>query len=231
MSIFLEVLGRAESKLKQMSQQMENIRWMAENGRYDAALEHALRLEYNSERLTLLTRALPGYTGNPLARAHVEKAIREAVPVEVGYTEQGWFCLRMPLLLPKKSNGSADYIRGYLYPAMQRFFQDKPSVRYPECALIFRHVYNEDRPERERRDHDHIEVNIVSDIVALYTLPDDGPGVCNHFYCSAAAKTERTEVYVVPLEDFPAWLDVEENMPETGLPLSEYSGKEAEKHM
>lgn len=115
MSIFLEVLGRAESKLKQMSQQMENIRWMAENGRYDAALEHALRLEYNSERLTLLTRALPGYTGNPLARAHVEKAIREAVPVEVGYTEQGWFCLRMPLLLPKKSNGSADYIRGYLY--------------------------------------------------------------------------------------------------------------------
>ena len=175
MSIFLEVLGRAESKLKQMSQQMENIRWMAENGRYDAALEHALRLEYNSERLTLLTRALPGYTGNPLARAHVEKAIREAVPVEVGYTEQGWFCLRMPLLLPKKSNGSADYIRGYLYPAMQRFFQDKPSVRYPECALIFRHVYNEDRPERERRDHDNIEVNIVSDIVALYTLPRHRP--------------------------------------------------------
>ncbi len=35
MSIFLEVLGQAESKLKQMAQQMENIRWMAENGRYD----------------------------------------------------------------------------------------------------------------------------------------------------------------------------------------------------
>ena len=69
-----------------MSQQMENIRWMAENDRYDAALEQALRLEYNSEKLTLLTRALPGYTGNPLAKAHVEKAIREAVPVEVGYT-------------------------------------------------------------------------------------------------------------------------------------------------
>lgn len=203
MSIFLEVLGQANAKLKQMSQQMENIRLMAENGRYEPALEHALRLEYNSERLTLLTRALPGYTGNPLAKAHVEKAIKEAVPVEIGYTAEGWFCLRIPLLLPKKSDGSADYIRGYLYPAMQRFFQDKPPIRYPECVLIFRHVYNEDRPERERRDHDNIEVNIVSDIVALYTLPDDGPGICNHYYCSAAAKSERTEVYVVPLEDFP----------------------------
>lgn len=108
---------------------------------------------------------------------------------------------------------------------MQRFFQDKPPIRYPECVLIFRHVYNEDRPERERRDHDNIEVNIVSDIVALYTLPDDGPGVCNHFYCSAAAKSERTEVYVVPLEDFPVWLDVEETMPEAGLPLSDYLEK------
>ena len=37
MSIFLEVLAQAESKLKQMSQQMDNIGWMAENGRYEEA--------------------------------------------------------------------------------------------------------------------------------------------------------------------------------------------------
>lgn len=231
MSIFLEVLGQAESKLKQMSQQMENISWMAENGRYEPALEHALRLEYNSERLTLLTRALPGYTGNPLAKAHVEKAIREAIPVEIGYTEEGWFCLRLPLLLPKKSQGSADYIRGCLYLAMQRFFQDKPPIHYPECVLIFRHVYNKDRPERERRDHDNIEVNIVSDIVALYTLPDDSPGVCNHYYCSAAAEYERTEVYVVPKADFQKWLAVEKSMPEEGVSLFENCGNQPPKDM
>ena len=38
MSIFLEVLGQAEAKLNQMAQQMENIRWMAENGRYEASV-------------------------------------------------------------------------------------------------------------------------------------------------------------------------------------------------
>ena len=228
MSIFLEVLGQVESKLKQMAQQVDNIRWMTENGRYDAALEHALRLEYNSERLTLLTRALPGYTGNPLAKAHVEKAIREAVPVEVGYTEQGWFSLRLPLLLPKKEKGSTEFIRGFLYPAMGRFFQGKDPVRYPNAVMILRHVYSRDRPERERRDHDNIEVNIVADIVALYTLPDDNPGVCNHYYCSAAAGKERTEVYVVPKADFQKWLDVEKSMPDEGvklLPEQSDSGK------
>lgn len=219
MSIFLEVLGQAESKLKQMAQQVDNIRWMAENGRYDAALEHALRLEYNSERLTLLTRALPGYTGNPLAKAHVEKAIREAVPVEIGYTEQGWFSLRLPLLLPKKEKGSTEFIRGFLYPAMGRFFQGKDPVRYPNAVMILRHVYSRDRPERERRDHDNIEINIVADIAALYTLPDDNPGVCNHYYCSAAAEKERTEVYVVPKADFQKWLDVEKSMPDEGVKL------------
>lgn len=219
MSIFLEVLGQAESKLKQMAQQMDNIRWMAENGRYDAALEHALRLEYNSERLTLLTRALPGYTGNPLARAHVEKAIREAVPVEVGYTAEGWFSLRLPLLLPKKEKGSTEFIRGFFYPAMGKFFQGKDPVRYLDAVMIFRHVYSRDRPERERRDHDNIEVNIVADIAALYTLPDDKPDVCNHYYCSAAAEKERTEVYVVPKADFQNWLDVEKSMPDDGIKL------------
>lgn len=219
MSIFLEVLAQAGSRLKQMSQQMENIRWMAENDRYDAALEQALRLEYNSEKLTLLTRALPGYTGNPVAKAYVEKAMAEAIPVEMGYTAEGWFSLRLPMLLPRKNQGSADYIRSCLYPAMRRFFQDKPPVHYPDCVLIFRHVYSRDRPERERRDHDNIEVNIVADIVALYTLPDDNPNVCNHYYCSAAAEKERTEVYVVPKADFQKWLDVEKTMPDKGVEL------------
>lgn len=219
MSIFLEVLGKAEAKLKQMSQQMDNIRWMAENGRYEPALEHALRLEYNSERLTLLTRALPGYTGNPLAKAHVDKAIKEAIPVEIGYTAEGWFSLRLPMLLPKKESGSTEFIRGFLYPAMGKFFKGKDPVRYPDAVMIFRHVYSRNRPERERRDHDNIEVNIVADIAALYTMPDDNPGVCDHYYCSAAAEKERTEVYVVPKADFQKWLYVEKNMPDEGVKL------------
>ena len=71
------------------------------------------------------------------------------------------------------------------------------------------------------RDHDNIEINMVSDIVAMYVMPDDGPAVCAHYYCSAAAEQERTEVYVVPKSDFPAWLSGEAAMPDGGVKLYE----------
>lgn len=73
----------------------------------------------------------------------------------------------------------------------------------------------------KKRDHDNIEINMVSDIVALYVMPDDGPDVCSHFYCSAKGTDERTEVYVVPKSDFTAWLDTEKTMPDKGVKLYE----------
>ena len=39
--------------------------------------------------------------------------------------------------------------------------------------LVYRHVYDKDYPERNMRDHDNIEINQVTDIVALFTMVDD----------------------------------------------------------
>lgn len=221
MKVFSEVLDKIDRKLKRMAEQLETTRWLAEAGHFEAAFEHAMRLEDTAERLTLLTRVLPCYTGRPNARSEMEKVILAAHPVEIGFTAEGWFSLRIPLLLPKKEAGSTEFIRAFLYPAVHRFFKDKEPVRYTDCVLIFRHVYSRDRPERQRRDHDNIEVNMVADIVALYTMPDDGPMVCSHYYCSAAGRDERTEIYVVSKTDFKAWLDVEKSMRDEGLELYE----------
>ena len=82
-------------------------------------------------------------------------------------------------------------------------------MRYENAVLIFRHVYNRDRPERQKRDHDNIEVNTVADAVALFVLADDSPAFCSHYYCSAEGTADYTQVYVVPRGDFPQWLRVE----------------------
>lgn len=105
--------------------------------------------------------------------------------------------------------------------AMRRFFQTQPLVRYRDCVLVYRHVYSRDRPERQKRDHDNIEVNMVSDIVALYVMPDDSPKVCAHYYRSVSGTDDRTEVYVVPKNDFPLWLVTERAMPDKGVELYE----------
>nr|WP_300839124.1 DUF6100 family protein [uncultured Acetatifactor sp.] len=104
---------------------------------------------------------------------------------------------------------------------MRRFFQAQPPVRYRDCVLVYRHVYSRDRPERRYRDHDNIGVNMVSDIVALYEMPDDSPKVCSHYYCSVFGADDRTEVYVVPKEDFLLWLVTERAASDKGVKLYE----------
>jgi hypothetical protein len=124
-------------------------------------------------------------------------------------------------LLPKKDRGSPAYISDPLYPAMKRFWRGKPPVRYPYNVTIFRHVYDRERPERENRDHDNCELNSVVDIVALYVMYDDSPMRCKHYYCSAPGDVERTEVYVVPQDEFIDWLKMENSIPNEGVKLYE----------
>ena len=164
-----------------------------------------------SEGVTLHVRSLPGHTGHPMAREHLRSAIREAVPVELGFTEQGWFCLRMPMLLPRKEKSSRSYLRGFLYPALEEFTANLEPIRLPNCVMIFRHVYDHRRPEREYRDHDNIELNTVVDAIAMFFLVDDTPLECRHYYCSASGEKEMTEVYIVPREEFESWLAMEKN--------------------
>ena len=214
----IERIDRMLAKAKDIS---ETVKILCEKGDMTEASEEAFRLEEITEKTVLLTRALPAYTGYPRAKSEVNHIIRETVPIEIGYTEEGWFSLRMPTLLPKKSSGSADYIRQMLYPAMQRFFKGKIPYKYDEATIVFRHVYSEERPDRQARDHDNIETNMVADIVAMFVLVDDSPKHCSHFYLSSVGDADRTEVYVVPKGELCAFLKSEENMSKEGEKLYE----------
>lgn len=218
---FQKALDKIDAKIQELREQAFFARQFYQEGNIKQAYESALRLEEISEKNVLLTRALPAYTGNPKAKLEIENLIKLSIPIEIGFTEEGWFSLRIPALLPKKDAGSADYIRSSLYLAMREFFSDTQPVRYEDCILIYRHIYARDRPERKKRDHDNIEVNMVSDIVAMYVMPDDGPAVCSHYYCSTQGINDRTEVYVVPQSEFISWLKIEKQMPEQGVKLYE----------
>lgn len=218
---FIRALEKIDAHLQRMNVQSAAVRWTYEAGNLEAAYEHALLLEENMEKAVLLARVLPAYTGRPRARDAVEKIMEDVIPVQIGFTVEGWFCVRIPALLPKKEKGSADYVRAFLFPAMRRFFRDRQPVRFRDCVLIYRHVYSRDRPERQRRDHDNIEINMVTDVVALYVLPDDNPTICSHYYCSAIGNEDRTEVYVVARDAFPAWLEAEKIMPDEGVKVYE----------
>ena len=218
---FKSQFERLRNKEKTLRARVAAMEYYLDEEDRESYFRQALLIEECAEQLTLAARTLPSYIGHPDAEGQVEAILKQEIPVEIGYTKEGWFSVRIPMLLPKKSKGSTDYIRSFLYPAMRDFFVEKPPVRYREAVLIYRHVYDRRRPERQMRDHDNIEINMVSDIVAMYVMPDDGPAVCAHYYCSAAAEQERTEVYVVPKGDFPTWLSGEAAMPDGGVKLYE----------
>ena len=220
-SYFQIQLDRAIKEAERLVKTLYAVKTDYADKRMEEALTKSVTAARISESVTLKTRALPAHTGHPQADAMVQNAIEEAVPVEMGFTEEGWFSLRIPRLLPRKERGkgSHDYIRGYLYPAMRRFFQNEYPVRFDDCVIIYRHVYDRNEPDRKRRDHDNIELNFVTDTVALFVMTDDAPLHCQHHYCSAEGETERTEVYVVPEVDFIKWYEAEKTFPEEGVKL------------
>ena len=201
-----------DSTIRETEKLLKQLRTIGES----RALENALKLSVTaakiSEGVALKIRALPAHTGHPQAERMVQEAISESVPVDIRLTEEGWFYLRMPILLPRKEKSSRTYLRGFLYPALAAFARERPPIRYRDCVMIFRHIYDRSRPEREYRDHDNIELNTVVDAIAMFFLVDDTPFECRHYYCSVVGDEESTEVFIVPRNEFGAWLNQEKNI-------------------
>lgn len=190
------------------------------------AYRQAFTFSLRMEKLALLARSMPALTGRKDASRDMKRHILSAMPIVLGYTDEGWFYADIPALLPKKEHGGPQYIRESLYLALREFFRDREQPLFDDCVLVVCHQYRCDRPERRLRDHDNIELNAVVDALALYVLRDDAPLACQHHYCSIAGERDATLVYLMPAVSFLEWyrqwlqarisgLNIPENSPKT----------------
>ena len=184
-----------------MSDIQQAVAYNDENSVYDLSLEY----ERTVERLVPLSRDLVICQGGKGSEQAVKQAIQDNAPVEINFTKEGWFVLSIPALLPRKEKGNAQYIREIVHDALSEYCKDKNIQRFGKCILIYEHIYDHRIPKREWRDHDNIEINTVTDMIALFILHDDSPYVCSHVYVSKAGKQNRTNIYVIPETDFDAW--------------------------
>ena len=205
-SAFLEAARKIVPQNKKVQDALNKVLSFCDAGQFEEAYAASLDLVHPTEKLAILTRALPFFSGHPLSSDHIEENILRSVTVDIGMTKERWFKMSFPSLLPKKESGSAEYVRGFLYPAMRRYFSRNPRIRFSDSVIIFRHIYDRHRPEREYRDHDNIELNAVVDVLAVYLMEGDAPLRCFHYYCTAAGDSDQTEVMVLPKEDFLRWL-------------------------
>ena len=207
-SPFKREIDRADKQLQRTSKIFEKVNLLYESGNIEGAFECAFDFSSAAENLTWTAREMPAYTGNPQARKRIEQGLIDHFPVRLGYTPEGWFGVIIPALLPKKRHGSPVIFGDSLFFAMRKFFWDKlQQKRYKDCTIIYRHVYHRDRPERQYRDHDNIEIKATLDTIAFYVMYDDSPLKCRHYYTTAVGDENRTEIFVVPQNEFRDWLD------------------------
>ena len=165
---FLVTLEKVNSMLDRAKLSCETIGILHEKGDFEELYDECFKLARFGERIALHTRMLPAYTGKPGTSALVRNLILEDYPMEIGYTEEGWFGIRIPMLMPKKGTGQVNYLRDILYTILGRYVNEHRIVRSEKkMVMIFRHVYTDGRSERQWRDHDNFEVNMVSDVVAM----------------------------------------------------------------
>lgn len=211
--------GRADTpelrkELDTLSKRLQNadkiigeIKVCLDTGMRENANDKIFRLEDTVEKAANFSRNIPAYTGKENAFSDTCAIIEEANDAYMEYTKEDWFHMRLPVLLPKKEKGNAKYIRTVVFSVLDRYFQTYQHEKYREpVVLIYDHVYNEAIPETKFRDHDNIELNAVTDMVAMYCLIDDSPLYCKHYYTSRKGKLSFTDVYIVPLKDFTEWL-------------------------
>ena len=217
---FQETVRKARRLLGSIVKDFETMDQMCDENLDEAAFRLSFGAHRNICKLFNLGNSLPAMSGDPASDNERNAIIAEEIPVEMGFTEEGWFLARIPMLLPKKDGGNVDHLRTMLYPAFRRYFNERPvDEKFSKCVLIYRHVYDQERSERQYRDHDNIELNFVTDTVALYVMEDDAPLKCEHFHCSAAGSEERTEVYVVPQTDFMKWYGFHLQIPDEGMKI------------
>ena len=99
-SIFMKTSSRALGILTQLHSETAQAMYAYTVGRQQGANEMALSNAILAERLIGCYRVIPSLLGSPHARKNIEHIMQDEIPVEVGFTEDGWFSLRIPRLLP-----------------------------------------------------------------------------------------------------------------------------------
>lgn len=221
---FHENVLNGQKVLQKLTTDFNAMDAMIQDGEIEEAYNHSFNAFGRVCKLFRIASYLPTLTGDPASANCLEMLLAAEIPIQIGYTEQDWFKLYLPfMLLPKKESGNVKHLRVMLDAAFKHFPESFPSGRiFSDCVIIYRHVYERERPERVYRDHDNIEVNFVTDVVAQYVMEDDAPMKCCHFYCSDLGDHDGTEVYVVPKNEFPKWVELWQKDDFSGVKIADF---------
>lgn len=221
-SSFKEILNCNENCVKNIIEYLDALKKVDEED-----TEHIKKLIDNlinsSDCLVHNSRQLPlemcvEYINGKNIRDLTEDLIVESSGVKVDYINDNWLRLRLPAIPPKRSKKNySDYLFLPLHYALSKSFQEQIFSNKGKKILIYRFVYSKTVPQKSYLDYDNLEVKMITDVIVSHTTKTDNPTKLNNYYCSAQGEETHTEVFLIPDEDFPAWLEWENSISEKGI--------------
>ena len=97
-SDFGRALAGAERRMERAAVELARTRRLLEREDMAGAFGSAFAFSAEVEKLALLARVLPAYTGHPKAAELTEQMLLDTVPIEMGYARRGWFLLKLSLI-------------------------------------------------------------------------------------------------------------------------------------
>lgn len=224
--VLIKRVSRGIRYVREMENYLLKIKQQIESGQLTGKLwsEGVTEIMVASERMNNLCRGMmiDEKRSVQVNRGEkLEELLLTQSDIRIGFTEQGWFYLRIPAILPHKKRGHSWYLEGILWAAFGRWQRERiamgePIKRFHEkCVIVYRTTYDRLMPGRRLTDFDNFEYKVVTDMITGPLLVDDGPQYLDaHYMANIAGEGDFTEVYLVPECDYPVcYRMLKENMP------------------
>ena len=195
------------------------IKELYRDDRQEQAYGYSLMTVKAAEELALNVRHLAVSLNAPCAEKDVSRMVNQTYKVEIGFTEQEYFCMRIPLLVPMGIGYSLRYLENNLSAVLDSFWKYRPHMDSRKTIIIFRHVYDIASSPWESPVIAEAEEACVIKLLFRYVLSGSYSIDVRRYHCCALGRGERTEVYVVPIEKFGQWIEQETTIPEKGWKL------------
>ena len=196
-------LIECNEELDKIARILQEVREMDQTNNYKGYRETALEIARNAERFTCKIRGLVSDTIYYNKREFM-LGLSENQGITINQ-EESWLKIVMPLLLPKKKmSQSCAFVIEPLNFALKHFVEETKIPRISRCVVCFRNIYADEG--KVIKDHDNIETKRILDILDIYLMVDDSGRLCSNFYRSEKGDIERTEIFIIPNDEFEKWL-------------------------
>lgn len=205
---FDHALDRALDRAAMILDDLRFIRKMRREDQDETVYTYTLGMVEAVENMTRNARELVLSQRTPTGEEDVKRIVDENYKIEMGFTKEEWFCLRMPLIIPKKNGYSVKYVENRLRAALKEFWKYRPHLSFPydKAVIVFHHMYARSRNAWERCVPADSEVECVIRLIFVYVLHQMFQVTFRHYHCCSLGEEECTEVYVMPISDFDKWL-------------------------